>query len=563
MFFKKVRITKGGKVYYYLRLIESFRDKGRVRQRVIANLGNIQTIKPSLIESLAKATQSKVVSIEELRSDRTFSYGDILFAKRLWEWIGLDKFFKEVCSESARQNFNTHLAILIMVINRLILPKSKLKVWDWYREEVYIDNKEPLGYQHFLRAMDYLIKQKDNLERFIFSQLVDLFNLKLNLVFYDLTSSYFEGSGPEDLARFGYSRDRRKDKKQIILGLVVTDRGLPIAHYVFSGNTQDKTTLEEAVKDLEKRFEIKRVIFVGDRGLVSEANIEKVIAKGYEYIFALRKRASRQVRDIIDSNLSHYTKINQEGLLSREVIDNRAGIRYIICHNSKKAEEDRIYRERIINETEELLNQLKDRINKGKLRDKTKIIEKASQIVSKRGAKKFFQYSFMDGFNFQLKEDKLREEEILDGKFILKTNSKELTLEEVVKAYKNLSEVEDAFKEIKDFIRLRPIYHYKDRRVKAHVFICVLAYLLEKVLANMLEDKKIDLTARGALEKLGRIKLVENKIRGIKLLSVTRIAPEEKRIFKLLKISDIPRTKVIENIKDRKNVVTTLFSYRR
>jgi len=562
MFFKKVRITKEGKVYYYLRLIESFRDKGKVKQRVIANLGNIQTIKPSLIESLAKATQRKVISIEDLRSDRTFSYGDILLAKGLWEWLGLDKFFEEECKLS-RQNFNTHLAILMMVINRLILPKSKLKVWDWYKEEVYIDNKEPLSYQHFLRVMDYLIILKDKLERFVFSRIVDLFNLKLNLVFYDLTSSYFEGNGPEGLAKFGYSRDRRSDKKQIVLGLVVTDRGLPIAHYVFRGNIQDKTTLEEALKDLEARFEIKRVIFVGDRGLISEVNIEKVIAKGYEYIFALRKRASREVKEIIDPDLSHYKKIDQEGLLALEVIDNKRGIRYVICHNPKKGGEDKIYREGIINETQELLNQLKERINKGRLRDKSKIIEKASGILMKKRAKKFFQYSFVDGFSFQEDREKIEQEEILDGKFILKTNSRELSLEGIIKAYKNLSEVEDAFREIKDFIRLRPIYHYKDRRVKAHVFICVLAYLLEKVLANLLEDEKITLTARGALEKLGKIRLVENKIRDIKFLSITRITPEAKRIWRLVGIGNIPRTKLLENTKDRENVVTTLFSYRR
>lgn len=540
MFLRTSQYTRGGKVYRYLKLVKSYREGKKTKQRLIATIGNLDTLDPNqidnLIDALAKFSSRKVRSIDQLKIKRDQKYGDCILVRHVWDKLGLGKIISHhLKSQRARSDFT--LACMIMVINRLIAPKSKLSVAEWYNR-IYIPELEDkkFDYQHFYRALDYLQKAKEKIEKDIYLNLVDLFSLKVNIVFYDLTSTYFEGTECE-ISEHGYSRDRRPDKKQILLGLVTTKQGLPIAHEVFSGNIADKSTVEGIIKDLKRRFQIEKCIFVGDRGLVSSDNLDFLQQEDYQYIVALKKRQSLEVEDILEPDLSKYTQI-EDNLKALEVTKGQS-LRYIICHNTEKAKDDFFFREEAIRQAQEKLEKLSKSIASGRLKRQKPITVKVVKALLKKNALKYFAFE-VDPFSYHLKDEVITKEELLDGKYILKTNVKELSVEEVIRSYKVLSSVEQAFRSIKDFIRLRPIYHYKPQRVKAHVFICVLAYLIEKIIDQDLCHKNLTLTATKALELLDQVRLVESQLGNKTFKCITELNKKHRDIFLAVGLQRVP-----------------------
>jgi len=539
MFLRTSQYTRGGKVYRYLKLVQSYREGKQTKQRLIATIGNLDTLEPSqidnLIDALSKFSTRKVRSIDQLRAKRDQKYGDVLLAKHIWDELGIGKIISHYLKEQ-RANPDYTVAMLIMVLNRLIAPKSKLSTVEWYRK-IYLPEAEnaELKYQHFYRAMDYLQRAKRKIEKDIFLQLSDLFSLKVDIVFYDLTSSYFEGTECE-ISKFGYSRDHRSDKKQILLGLVTTKEGLPIAHEVFCGNIADKSTVEGIIKDLKSRFDIAKCIFVGDRGMVSQENLNFLEKETYQYIIALRKRQSKEIEDIIEPDLSKYQSID-DNLKALEV--NRGHLRYIICHNLQKARDDRLFRQEAISQAEAKLEVIRTSFQQGRIKRQKPITIRTVKTLLKKNTFKYFDFK-VSPFEYHLKQEIIAKEAILDGKYILKTNVKELSMQEIIQSYKNLSCVERAFKSIKDFLRLRPIFHYKPPRVKAHVFICVLAYLIEKVIDKKLIGHKLNLTAVRALELLDEVRLIENQLGDRTLKCITELNKTHRDIFSAIGLKRIP-----------------------
>jgi len=533
MYFKTIGKKVGSKTYKYLTVVESYRKDGKVKQRIIANFGNIEKLPhgkiESLITSLSRYTSNRSFYISDLYTNYAKNYGDILAIKKIWDDLEVGKCISKY-TEDKKANFNISSAAFIMVANRLICPQAKICLTRWYKDKVYIPNvkNDTFSYQNFYRSMDYLIDIKEKLEVDIYFKLVNLLNINLNLIFYDLTSTYFEGDGP-DCAKYGYSRDRRSDKKQILLGLCVTSDGIPIASEVFSGNTADKSTLEDTISSLKARFNIDKVIFVCDRGMILAKNI-KILKESYDYIIAMKKRRIGKLEDLVCLNLGSYSRLD-ENLACREItIDN---VRYIVCHNKEKAIDDKAYRESIISKVENDFDAIK-------LKNIEKIKAKVAEILHERRAKKYFKVDFSNGFKYFLNEKNIKKEAALDGKFILTTNKLDLPTKEIISSYKILSKVENAFREIKDFIKIRPIYHYQNRRVRAHAFICVLSYLIEAIMENKLTG--LSITARSALDSLADIKVVENVVSGYKIKCVTKIGKEAKKMLTALGISNIPRT---------------------
>lgn len=539
MFLKVIKVKRKNRIHKYLVLAESYRENGKPTWRILRNFGSLHNLNINEIRNLAfafaKFSRLKLTNVEEkLRAISDLKYGDVLVIEHLWNDLRLDTKFKKYLS-ARKIAFEVALAIKLMVINRLIAPKSKLSIVEW-QKTIYLkdlDGRE-IQYHQFLRALDYFYKIKEPLEQEIFYDLRDLFNLKLNLVFYDLTSTYFEGQKCS-LAEFGYSRDHRSDAKQIILGLLVTDEGLPIAHEVFKGNRADKTTLKEAIDIVKRRFQIKRCIFVCDRGVVSEPNIELLEKEQYEYIFALRKR-QLQESEILFNSKEPFVTI-EENLKAKEIVYNNR--RYVLCHNLEKEQDDRNFRNKLIERTSARLERLK----KSKVKKPEIFIRKATKILTKLKASKFFTFKVSNDGNFEydISESVLNKEESYDGKYILMTNIKDIPVKELIKTYKNLSQVESAFRTIKDFLHLRPIYHYSPERVCAHVFVCVLAYLLEKIFAIKLKQAKLQMSPATALEKLDRVRLVINEFDNRIFKCVTELSPQQNMILKSCGIDHISK----------------------
>lgn len=338
-------------------------------------------------------------------------YGSVLVFGRLWEQLGLGE-------EMARIRWKTEVefaleeAVFAMVLHRLLDPGSKRATHRWL-ETVYREGFEFLELQHLYRALDYLVGGKEKIEEALFARNRDLFSLQVDLVLFDTSLVHFEGEGPAGLATLGRPGNYRECVK-VLLGLVMTGDGYPVAHHVFPGNTADINAFRVAMTDLRRRFPIRRVVVVADRGVVSEEVMKELEKEGVGYILGMRSRKNKEVREEVLSRAGRYHKVG-DNLEVKEVWVK--GRRYVVCYNPEEEERDRKRREEIIQRAR------KDLAKKG-----------PQAFVMPRELRRFVE---LMGGELVLKEAVIREEARYDGKWVLRTNTG-LPPGEVAEAYKSL-----------------------------------------------------------------------------------------------------------------------------
>lgn len=513
MFPRIVTVRKGDQCYRYLKIVQCYRQDGQTRHRVVGNLGNIDRYSDEEIRRIIQKLRSFLRdpdfgTLDDLETGEGKQFGIPYAVRALWDRLGLARAIGKALA-GREVEVDVALCVQAMVISRLVDPQSKRATHEWL-PRLHIPELEggipPL--HHFYRALDYLVEIKEQLEEHVYGRLTDLLNLKLNLVFYDVTSTYFEGDNCP-LAKHGYSRDQRPDCRQITLGLLVTPEGLPIAHDVFPGNTVDKETVAGVLRKLGERFHVEHCIFVGDRGMVSRDTLRLLEEAGYSYIIGYHKRGRVLSEALLaeHTDLATYTR-GEGGLLYKEVgrVDGpetgdggAAGRRMILCHNEDKAQDDRSFREAALAEAEQELLALRGRLAaqgercRGRKLTSKGVMLRVADILERKGMAKFFAVEYDGGksLTFQRDEEAISRETLRDGKFLVQTNAAALTSWQAVQAYKTLQRVERAFRELKDFLRLRPIYHWNPERVRGHVFVCVLAYLFEQWL-EVLHERHIE-----------------------------------------------------------------------
>jgi transposase len=288
-----------------------------------------------------------------------------------------------------------------------------------------------------------------------------------------------------------------------------------VASDVFIGNTCDSTTVKDRVRDLKGRFGISRTIFVGDRGMLSASNVAALGCEGYQYISSIPTRGKLGKELVkLAGGLDGYETVQPKALLAKEVKREGESLRYIVCHSFERAQVDSGQRERRVGRALPRLEALQKSLKAGRT-----TLQKAhsalADIFSDRRSRRYFRYEVKDSeLSFELKAEAIAEDSSCDGRFILVTDAADLSIEQVISSYKDLKHVEAAFDELKNFIEIRPVYHYNERRVRAHVFICVLSYLLERVLELKLKHAGIEMTARRALQELESVQMVESEIDG-------------------------------------------------
>lgn len=530
-----VRISKkksGDKTYEYLQLCESKRnEKGQPRVNILANFGRLDQLDRKKIDS---AVESLLVfssnphpgRLDDLEHDQVRDYGDMLALAHIWGRLRLTEMITRHTAEQQHE-FSVADLVQVMVLNRASDPLSKLGVLRWLETVLIPELKtDGIAYQHLLRAMDSLIGIKEQLEKDLYNQLLTLFSPRVDLVFYDITSSYFEGEGPE-CAEYGYSRDHRPDRKQLVLALAVTREGLPIYHEVLPGNTADVSTLQEAVRILSKRFNIGTSVIVCDRGMISKENVAFLEEHGFPYILALRPRNNAEAEELYQKSLAGFTaETSLNGLLVKE--KDTGSHRYIQCHNPKVAADKKQRRTQRVGKIEQQTTALNVRHARGSLSGK-ELYHQVRQLIEQYHMTPFYDPRLEAGKVILYRHTAIWErEEYLDGKFFLKTNlpASSHPTAEVVATYKQLQTVERAFRELKGFIKLRPMYHYTDERVKAHVFICVLAYLLERIIELECRELPQVTSARRALGLLSRLKAIECRV-GRQLMTMTNRVDEQ------------------------------------
>ncbi|MFQ5664710.1 MAG: IS1634 family transposase [Terriglobia bacterium] len=554
MFIRRLTRHKAGKSYTYLKVVENFWKGGKTRQRTIVNFGNIGRWNPQKVNWLIGQLQQvfglpRTAAASEVGILRSQHFGTHYAGHLVWESLNLSELLAKLLKRF-RVEFDPVPVLKAMVLNRLSDPRSKLAVSRWLPHQCIPDVPEQIPLQHFYRSLHYLARIQIPLEKALFLQLRTLLNLDLSLVFYDLTSSYFQGRKCP-LARHGYSRDHRFDRMQIELALLVNGDGLPIAHRVFAGDVKDVGTVPEIIRDLQRQFEIRRCIFVGDSGMVSEAILDQLREAGYEYILALKARVDNKADQILDllPPAERFEQIKPDTLYAHELPHPVVWAdrprwnqdRFAACRYQETAQRDREDREGRLAESEEFLREFIDPRRKRFRNQPERIHAQIARFLKKQRTTRYFQYEYHrpGEFTYSRIEDEIRRDARHDGLFLLQSNSDRLALPDLVGGYITLAQVESAFREIKDFLHLRPIRHWSEEAVRGHVFICVLAYLLERVLEQTLKGKQ-EMTARSALEALESVDAVTYDLRGETLRKRTDLNASQKAIFKALGADPVP-----------------------
>lgn len=484
------RIKKSGK-YQYLQIVENRREGPKVIQRVIATVGRMDRLTSkgsieTLIRSLCRYSEN-VLLVLSGRSDvraRSKKIGPALIFERLWEELGIKKVIKGLLTDR-RFEFDVERAIFLTVLHRLFASGSDRAAQRWRRDYV-IAGVEGLGLHQLYRAMAFIGQVvedqkgatpfsprciKDLIEEGMFFQRRDLFT-GLDLVFFDTTSIYFEGSGGQSIGQRGHSRDHRPDLNQMVVGALIDDGGQPVCCEMWPGNTTDVRTLLPVVDRIGDRFHIGRFCIVADRGMISAQTLEELAGRNISYILGARMRKVNEVKDQALSRAGRYREVYAESnhskapapLKVKEVFVDES--RYIICLNTRQARKDAADRQAI-------LASLKEQIKKG-----------PKSLVGNKGYRRYLAFK---GDSVRIDQARVEADERFDGKWVLTTNT-DLSAQQVALKYKELWQVEQVFKDVKCILQTRPVFHRRDETIRGHVFCSFLALVLRKQLSRRLAD---------------------------------------------------------------------------
>lgn len=495
------------------------------------------------------------VKVDGVRTEDHREAGSVHVGYQYWKKLGLDEILARIGLSERCQKLTC-----AMSMNRLVCPKSELAMPDWIRRTALADLLEvsfdSLKEDSLYRNLDILYPNRAFVESELVKREQTLFNLDHTVYLYDLSSTYFEGkalSNPK--AKLGYSRDKRPDCKQVLIGLVINREGFPIAHEVFKGNLQDRNTLKEMLDVLDIRVGLKKgQTVVVDRGMAYEDNIEEIKSRGLHYLVASRQsERDRYLEEFEDtegykevlrtcSPLNPFQKKSQVKVKKHET---EAGST-VLCISSGRREKDRAIREKQEKGLLADLTKLKKRIANGRLVKKEKIGEAIGRLKERYPrVARYYRIEYdakTKRFVYELDEEKMCKAEKLDGSYLLKTDRKDLSEEEVWRIYNLLTRAEDAFRSMKSPLMERPIFHQLERRVETHIFLCILAYHLLVAIEKTMLDKGVHTSWGRVRETLSNhevctIVLPTNDGMVLKIRKASTPEPAHKRLYELL---DVP-----------------------
>jgi hypothetical protein len=456
-------------VYTSHLLRRSYRDaQGKVRHE---NLGNLSHLPIEIIDAVrAMLAGRRLVDLDEdFEIVRSLGHGHVAAVLGVLRALDLERL---ICRERCRERD----LVVAMIVQRLIGPGSKLSATRRFAQTTLADELEldAVSEAELLRAMDWLLERQDRIERTLARRHL----AGEGFVLYDLSSSYMEGRCCP-LASLGYSRDGRKGTLQITYGLICSPEGRPVAVRVHDGKTQDQQTVTETVQTITGRFGIANVVFVGDRGMITQAHAQTLKDAGVDFISALKAAQIRMLIDAGDLQLSLFDELNLAEITSERF----PGERLVVCRNPAVAAERARKRAELLAATETELDKVKAMVDgpRGSLRNAQAgtIGQRVGRVINKFKLAKHFQLEISDGrFAYQPKRDQIAAEAALDGLYVIRTTCppEQLGARATVRAYKQLKMAERAFRTMKDTIEVRPIHHHLETRVRAHVFLCMLAY---------------------------------------------------------------------------------------
>jgi len=573
MFIRQYFKQESGRRTAYWALVESHRTATGPRQRVVAWLGKLDEAGRLGVKQAADVARksiqpaSEAERIQPLGRQKRFEFDDeIAAAEPRWvevnaggvrvenlrqfggPWLALylirmlqlDTFLDKVIPEG-REHVPWDVTSLILIIARLLEPSSELYIAEqWYAKTALPDllgvTEACVDDNRLYRALDHLLPHKEALEVHLRNRLGELFELEYDLLLYDVTSTYFEGAADFPLAQRGYSRDQRSDCKQVCIGLVVSRCGMPLGYEVFAGNTADVTTVEHVVETMERRYGKSKRIWVMDRGMVSEDNIEFLREGGRRYIVGTPKSMLKKfeqeilkedwhsIRDGLEVKIVPWPKSDDDDDASTSESDSSPE-RFILCRSRDRSRKEEGITQRFEKKIEEALTRMKARCEK-QARDPMKVEREIGRMLGKNSrAAKLFDVKVTKTDKDAARIEWSKVEATRDwatlsaGCYLLRTNVADWSDEELWKAYIQLTEAEAAFRIHKSDLSIRPIWHTKEERVLAHIFVCFLAYVLWKMLGQLCDKAGLGSEPRRVLSEL-------SDIRSMDVVLPTRSGPE-------------------------------------
>jgi transposase len=472
-------------------LRESYRDEhGRAQKRTLANLSKLPRDVIEGLSALLKGGAVVGTGPGELEIERSLPHGHVAAALAMIRRVALDRLILSTAKDPASRR---HCDLVVaMMVDRLIAPRSKLGFVRAVDQESAISSLgEVLGLgkvkeREAYEALDWLLERQTRIENGLARRHLE----DGVLVLYDVTSSYFEGRCCP-LARYGHSRDHRRDRPQIVYGLLCTREGLPVAVEVFDGNTADPSTLRAQVEKVKDRFAISRMVLIGDRGMITAARIrDDLKPAGLDWITCLRAPAIQALAQ--ESGPLQLSLFDERDLAEISAPDMFPGERLIVCRNRDLAAERARKREDLLAATERELARVQEHVGRknSRLKSAAEIGMAVGAVLNRKKMAKHFDVEIADGYlSWQRRMEQIAEEERLDGIYVIRTSvpAEHLDAVETVQAYKDLSRVERAFRSLKTVdLEIRPIRHWTAQRVRAHVFLCMLAYHVEWLLREAL-----------------------------------------------------------------------------
>lgn len=513
MFIRSKLDSKTGK--QYIQLCKPFRnDNGAPSNKVIASFGSLDKLIDSgnlekIIRSLSKfhpdfeikpKSDLNIIEISRL------NWGTPKILNFIWNTFDLNSFFSSVDSNVS---FDFCSATFLMVLQRFLLPCSKLETF--FSQTKYW-NVQNIELHHLYRTLNILSSEKDNLEKFLFEKNRTLFNMEVDVVFFDATTIYFESKEEDNFRKFGYSKDAKFNDTQIVLGLIMDKEGRPIGLEHFPGNTFDGHTLTKTLKKLKEKFNIQKLILVGDRGICNKTNLDAIKAAEYEYIVGYPiKRASTKIQNEVIEQKNYK---ETESFKYKTVRINEKE-RLICTWSEKRAEKDKYDRERFIQKAEEILEGKRSLKQSGK----AKYLKTENEIQG-------------------LNEEKIEADKLFDGYYAMQTNNEELSELQIQEAYSQLWRIEECFRQLKSHYEVRPVYHWNEDRIKGHLVVCFIAFLLERHLEIELKKRNLELSTKKLRKIFQELQISLVEIEGEEMIMRGAMSKEAKQLLKVLKIRE-------------------------
>jgi len=541
--FIKTTKVKG---YEYIKLVESYREDGTTKHRVLYNFGRADMIKnnKSFITAVKKLCEILEIPLKNNGRDPAavfdgcseatlYNYGYLAYLK-LWKKLGIEETL-EYQQSATKMEYRLAETVFLMAVQHLLEPRSKLSTY--LHQNRYFNMKE-IPLHHLYRALDVLSKRKEHIESELFEHNYVRLNKKVDVVFYDVTTFAFESVIANELKDFGFSKACKFNEVQVVMGMIIDADGLPVGYELFPGNTFDGKTMLKALENIQKRFGISRVIIVADRGLNSKGNLNLIKEAGYGYIMSSKIRGmskSMQAKVLEDQGFTvvndstgnedfRYKTLDYTNVFRDENEEYHSLPEHlIISYSAKRAKKDQKDRERLVEKA-------------------TKMLAHPEKIKAsnKRGGKKYIDRRDKEKpATWKLAVERIEQDAKFDGYYGIQTSEKNMTATDVMEAYHTLWKIEECFRIMKSTMEVRPIFHWTPKRIEGHFLVCFLAFLMERTMENMLKEEKDEILSspHRIQEALNTMQLAAVCTANGELFIKAKNDPLCNKIFKRLKIN--------------------------